>query len=423
MTTRDELKAALEQWGAHDVNDQPDWTNSVSSVVLRCRFQGRRTVAVGSDASTEQCIGAVLDLLDLHLAEGVRYAAAAVAADEVSVILGERSDTEALDAIGTLIAALDGGPAIHVYGADAAGVRPLPGLAAADFASSAKAERYLHLMERLDDGPPELLQKVQQNVGRPELRAYPMLTGHPAWSLRLEGLEVGRIRPGRGWLDVGRVGRTGKESEARQVWRAAVGEAPEGTRLTVTSDDGASVDRAIATLSAFAPDWLGEPVSDGDVRQNEHALESRILRGTCPVQASTGALDLLRPNDGITSWGSQFPTRWGHTTSNAARYLDALMRQGTVPWAVEMKVRGAGGVGGYYRHAVGQAVLYRHWIRSATALDPWFTRQGLDRAAARAAVVVPDLDTQPQWRARLQAICDLTEVELIEVPHRYAALR
>ncbi|MFD0205474.1 MULTISPECIES: hypothetical protein [Saccharothrix] len=115
--------------------------------------------------------------------------------------------------------------------------------------------------------------------------------------------------------------------------------------------------------------------------------------------------------------------RWGRTTSNAARYLDALMRQGKVPWAVEMKVRGARGVGGYYRHAVGQAVLYRHWIRSATALDPWFTRQGLDRTAARAAVVVPALDTQPQWRTRLRTVCDLTGVELIEVPHQHAALR
>ncbi len=51
------------------------------------------------------------------------------------------------------------------------------------------------------------------------------------------------------------------------------------------------------------------------------------------------------------------------------------MRQGSVPWAVEMKVRGGGGVGGYYRHAVGQAVLYRQFIRSAS---PW-TRGSADR--------------------------------------------
>jgi hypothetical protein len=56
------LLAALDTWGAGDVDDSPDYVNSVSGVVIRCVYEGRRTVAVGSDASTEQCIGAVLDL-------------------------------------------------------------------------------------------------------------------------------------------------------------------------------------------------------------------------------------------------------------------------------------------------------------------------------------------------------------------------
>jgi hypothetical protein len=133
-------------------------------------------------------------------------------------------------------------------------------------------------------------------------------------------------------------------------------------------------------------------------------------------------LQLLRP-DPVTNWGSQFPTRWGHTAGNAARYLDALLRDGDVPWAVEMKVRGSGGVGGYYRHAVAQAVLYRHFIRSADPLDPWFASRGLNRMACRAAVVVPDLDAQPAWRDRLRAVCELVDVELVEVPRQFAALR
>jgi hypothetical protein len=60
-------------------------------------------------------------------------------------------------------------------------------------------------------------------------------------------------------------------------------------------------------------------------------------------------------------------------------------------------------VGGYYRHAIAQAVLYRHFIRSAEALNPLFARRGLDRLACRAAVVVPHLDAQPAWRNRLRA--------------------
>ena len=65
------------------------------------------------------------------------------------------------------------------------------------------------------------------------------------------------------------------------------------------------------------------------------------------------------------NWGSQFPTKWG--PGGKSRYLDALLRDGSTPWAIEMKVQGGAGVGQYYRHAVAQAVLYREFIRRADA--------------------------------------------------------
>lgn len=426
MIAHDELKAALDGWGAEDVTDKPDRPNSISSVVIRARYEGRLTVAVGSDASTEECIGAVLDLLDLHAFGGHSFAGRPVAADEVSVVLGARADSEALDAIGTLLATLQGAPAVRVHIANKAGMRPAATLAAADFSSSEKAIRYLELMNRLQEGPPPLLRDVQKSVDRQELRAYPMLTANPWWSLRLEGLEVGRFRPDRGWLDVGKVGRTGKEGEARTVWRTAVentlGKQLDDAALHLAVND-ASVNLAESAVTRFAEEWLGRSAPEVVVRQNEHALESRILRGACPVEVASGRLHLLQADDGVTNWGSQFPTRWGHGIGNAARYLDALMRQGDVPWAVEMKVQGGTGVGGYYRHAVGQAVLYRHFIRSAAALNPWFEQRGLERTAVRAAVVVPALDARPEWRHRLRTVCDLVDVELVEVAHEYAALR
>jgi hypothetical protein len=291
---------------------------------------------------------------------------------------------------------------------------------AADFSGSEKAQRYLELMNALAPEPPALLTTVRDGVGRAELKAYPMLTANPWWSLRLEGLEVGRFRDDQGWLDVGKIGRTGKTGTARRLWVEAVG---EPTRVRVT-DDEASIAAATAALTAFADVWLGAAggARREPTKQNEHALESRILRGDCPVVVNGRRLELLQP-DPVTNWGSQFPTRWGHTSGNAARYLDALLRDGDVPWAVEMKVRGSGGVGGYYRHAIAQAVLYRHFIRSAEALDPWFASRGLNRQACRAAVVVPDLDAQPAWRDRLRAVCDLVDVEFVEVPHEFAALR
>jgi hypothetical protein len=420
VIAHDQLMVALHAWGAEDATDRQDRRNSISSKVIRCRYQGQLTVAVGAEVPPEKCIGAVLDVLDLHASGGNVFAGRPVAAADVSVVLAERAGSETLDAIGTLVATLRNAPTVHVYQATESALRPAAPLREADFSASEKARRYLRLMERLDDGPPELLRRVLKQADRGELRAYPMLTGHPWWSLRLEGLEVGRFRPGRGWLDVGRVGRTGNESEARATWRSAVG---EPHRKVVTDEDEASVSSAVTALGNFADAWLDRSSSAAGIGQNEHALESRILRGACPIEVGSGRLQLLQPDDGVTNWGSQFPTRWGHTDGNAARYLDALMRQGPVPWAVEMKVEGSGGVGRYYRHAVGQAVLYRHFIRSAAALDPWFARHGLDREAVRAAVVVPDLSAQPRWRDRLEAVCAMLGVKLVEVPQEYAVLR
>ena len=89
-----------------------------------------------------------------------------------------------------------------------------------------------------------------------------------------------------------------------------------------------------------------------------------------------------------------------------------------------MKVRGAGGVGRYYRHAIAQAVLYREFIRQARPLHFWFERYGLDAAACQAAVVIPEFPsgTGGRWRPRLQALCDLFDVELVEVDKKSAEL-
>lgn len=131
-------------------------------------------------------------------------------------------------------------------------------------------------------------------------------------------------------------------------------------------------------------------------------------------------LQLIRPHP-VVNWGSQFPTRWDSHTTTAGRYLDALLRDGDVPWAVEMKVEGGSGFG-YYRKAVAQAVLYRHFIRSATPLKDWFaSRHGLDPAECRACVVVPE-PSRPGWKARLSALCAAFGVELITVPVEAALL-
>lgn len=132
-------------------------------------------------------------------------------------------------------------------------------------------------------------------------------------------------------------------------------------------------------------------------------------------------LELLAA-DPLISWGSQFPTRWGRVAGNSARYLDGLMKHGNTPWALEMKVEGGSGVGRYYRHAVGQAVLYRHFIRSAEPLHFWFDEYKVDPLRCRAAVVVPDMSARQDWRDRLLRMCVLFDVDLIEVPANFAGL-
>lgn len=58
-----------------------------------------------------------------------------------------------------------------------------------------------------------------------------------------------------------------------------------------------------------------------------------------------------------------------------------------MPWAVELKHH-VGGAGQYYRHAVGQAVLYREFIRRADLLEPWFEKRGMDRGSCEALVAL-----------------------------------
>jgi hypothetical protein len=74
----------------------------------------------------------------------------------------------------------------------------------------------------------------------------------------------------------------------------------------------------------FATAWL---TSGGTtrIRQNEHALESRILRGHTRLHISSNRmLELISGQHPVVNWGSQFPTKWER--QGAARYLDAILR-------------------------------------------------------------------------------------------------
>jgi hypothetical protein len=406
--------------GVSHVDVTPDKVNSVSSAVARCVYDGDRAVAAASDTKTQ--IGALLDLVDLHLHGADRVAGAPVRADRVTCLVVEDDPaSEAIDALRTLAACLRAPFEVRLLRVTTDGtVRPVasgtPDLSDID---RYRYKRWRGLLAGIDDGPPTLVRDVIAAAARPELRAYPMLSGKGTWSLRVEGLEVGRFGPGEGVLGVGKDGKTGKKSAKRQAWIDVAGHEPVHVKPETAQAAGRLIDR-------FAQAFLGES-NDGvkKPKQDEHALESRVLRGVVQLILDDGTrLELLtRTADELVNWGSQFPTRWGRPKSSSARYLDALLRVDRTPWAVEIKVDGGGGTGRYYRHAVAQAVLYREFIRHATPLSQWFARHGLDQCECRAAVAVPEFARAGDMKEqRLAAVCRAFGVQLLRVPRGAAGL-
>ena len=401
-----------------------DKTNSVSSKVIRCVYDGQRAVAVGDDAESRTQIAALLDLLDLHLTGGGQHQGVDVASDSVTLLLGGRpkGQMEALDAVHTLVSILQaapGAPRVRVLEHDAERGWVKPAATGWNIGDDAYYSRWPDLLKGVADDPPPLVAKIVELVDDEALRAYPMLTRRGHWSLRLEGLEVGKLSTRRGTLGVGKDSGAGAQSLPRRTWIAAQRGRTELLEVVDTVD---SIAESAAAVRAFRDVWLRADVGPAlGGKQDEHALESRILRGVVPIEVADNQLQLLRKSDTV-NWGSQFPTMWGR--EGRARYLDGLLRDGSTPWALEMKVNGGGGVGRYYRHAIAQAVLYREFIRQASPLHFWFEQQDLDATGCQAAVVIPEFSTaSDRWRPRLQALSDLFGVALVEVDNEYAALR
>lgn len=69
--------------------------------------------------------------------------------------------------------------------------------------------------------------------------------------------------------------------------------------------DASTVADAAPAVNTFAELWAATPNG-----QNEHALESRILRVAVPIRVGAITLDLIQADPAI-NWGSQFPAKWG----------------------------------------------------------------------------------------------------------------
>jgi len=247
----------------------------------------------------------------------------------------------------------------------------------------------------------------------PSLALYPMLSSTDSrlpWQVRLDGLAVGKIGHGSGFLRLNERSLD-KPGEPRDTWRRVMGRKE-------FIFDRSSLSEAVTLIRRLVDEWQGERYPNVllDHGQREHALEAHVLSGR--IQLSTGA-DALSPimdvHDGVLRT-AQFPTLWEDAVG-PPRYLDALLADSEGrPWAIELKFQAPNAhPGAYLRHGIAQAVLYRHFVRNAPALDGWFSACGLRREECQAAVAFPSsFSTDVDASGALRRLAARASVEVIE---------
>jgi hypothetical protein len=384
--------ATLRDWATRngtDLEPGADRTLGLTSRVIRLRRDGVPTIAVGSDAGSKTRIDSVLDGVAWVLS---RYPDAR----RLDLVLGvtHRSDTtttttswcEQLGAIGTLIASLRDGPQVRVSTIEPDEVVTPLGVSAAVFTTSKPRKWAVMLDTAAERQVVGLAADLMDAVGHPSVALYPKLSSKSTatpWQIRIDGLDIGRVGATSGTLrlatrDLNAHGRP------RKQWRDVV---VDPMRPFEQSTLDATVETIGELIAAFS-DGTSGVLNHG---QPEHGLEAHVLDGRLPLTTNTGLRLRLAvaAHDHVLRAG-QFPTLWGDVTG-PARYLDALLADDAGrPWAIELKDQYAGGGNGaYLRAGIGQAVLYRHYIRNVTELAHWFQRHGLDHTKCQAAVAFP----------------------------------
>ena len=104
------------------------------------------------------------------------------------------------------------------------------------------------------------------------------------------------------------------------------------------------------------------------------------------------------------------------------KYLDATVRVGTTPIAVELKAMAKWDMK-EYRTAFIQAVPYRHFIQQTPALDPWFQAAGMDRRSVLGVVAFPgppEITPDDKWQfACLQRVGSRFGIRVMFVQERH----
>lgn len=409
----------LKQWallhGGGIVEDHSDGLLGLTSKLLRFRWNGSPAVGVAADAVPKTRINAVLDGVAWFLAT------ARPADDMLHLVIARTTEDEKpsfkehLDAIGTLVTELRDGPTIRIWlltdEADPTEVVPRP----ASFADTTPKRWTSMLLQAAVTPVSGLPGALVEKVDHPSFALYPKLSsqaGAEPWQMRLDGLEIGRVGATTGTLRLNSQALH-KAGEPRSTWRTEVGE-------QAIVFDKASLSGAVGPVKRLIAAWTdhANPEAVLGHGQPEHALEAHVLSGRLQLVAVGGPLGLAVPYEAGALRAAQFPTLWGDVT-RPARYLDALLADADRrPWAIELKDPEAGnGHGAYLRHGIGQAILYRHYIRSAPDLDPWFSHHNLDRARCEAALAFPTAVVgAAKTIARHRDLARRYGVEVVEFP-------
>jgi hypothetical protein len=386
------------------LEDSTDQSLSIGWDVWRLLREGQATTAVGTDADIHTTCGALLDAIVwrehlLHVPSGPPEefdpCAVNVLVDRPFPRTDPSETDQALRTMRDAVASIrvriwyqgrDGG---WFEDSERAPVWP---------AGTARINGWVTrlLLPRLTSSPSEIAMAFVQAVNDPSLHLYPseVTKSHPdKWALRVDGLEVGVTDGESARLTIGKDGSKGPGRQ-RRAFTEKFG-AETVTASFSPSDDEVEVDWAAQRLNELLREFRhgvevpGCPIThrvgrNGSPIVDEHSLEARLLSGLVAISEDDYELIL---DDHQVARGSQFPTLWGLEKARP-RYLDALLRKGTTPVAIELKVA-TGGQGRYYRRSIVQAVLYRHFIRNAPDLDPWFETAGLRRSEVTAAIGIP----------------------------------
>ncbi len=410
----EELAAWAATQAVGPVDRTRDMALSLTSTLVRFRWNGGMAVGVGADAPGKVRINALLDGVAWFLARREP------GEDTLHLVLGCSDHAEAvgstlkeqLGAIGTLTAELASGPRIRTWLLSPDGTTEVA-TSKPEFTTSTPPRWNTLLMTASATSVKGMAAEIVAAVDHPSFALYPKLSSQKEaepWQMRLDGLEIGRVGTSTATLRLA-TRKPDAPGEPRDTWRQVVGQ-PARTYAPETLDE------LVALVHSLIAAWSTPHAPKAVLRhgQPEHALEMHVLSGRLHLMAGADELMPAVPSRGGVLAAAQFPTLWGDVT-RPARYLDALLADADRrPWAVELKDQDAGGGhGAYLRHGVGQAVLYRHFIRSASPLDPWFSKHDLRRPACRAALAFPTAATGAgKAIERLRDLAKRYAVEVIE---------